>query len=218
MYSAETLNIVGYRHEAVPNTFFRQKGETRHVAILFPGLGYTAHMPVVYYPGRLLAARGADVLRVEYTYNRRPDFQALPDEEQDRWFHADVTAACDAALAQRSYEQVTLVGKSIGTLAIGYLLTTQPRLPRPQCVWLTPLLRNERLRAQIKQVRHRALFVIGTADPQYDPAKLAEVQQATEGDRIVIEGADHSLEIAGDIVQSIRALGRIMEGIQKFLG
>ncbi|MBI4560443.1 MAG: type II toxin-antitoxin system VapC family toxin [Candidatus Rokubacteria bacterium] len=73
MHSVETLNILGYRNEAVANTFFRQKHETRHVAILLPGLGYTAHMPIMYYPGRLLVARGADVLRVEYTYSRRPD-------------------------------------------------------------------------------------------------------------------------------------------------
>lgn len=218
MHSVETLNILGYRNEAVANTFFRQKHETRHVAILLPGLGYTAHMPIMYYPGRLLVARGADVLRVEYTYSRRPDFQALSDEGQDRWFHADVLAAYDAALAQRDYERLTLVGKSIGTLAIGYLLTTKAQLPQPQCVWLTPLLKNEQLRAQIKQVKHRALFVIGTADPEYDQARLAEVRQATSGESIVIDDADHNLEIAGDVAQSIRAIQQVIDGIQKFLG
>lgn len=218
MYSIETLNIVGYRNQTVPNTFFRQGNETAHVAILFPGLGYTAHMPAVFYPGRLLVARGADVLSVEYTYNKIPDFQALADEEQDRWFYADVTAACDVALSQRRYEQVTLVGKSIGALAIGHLLTSGRRLPRVQCIWLTPLLRNERLIDQIKRVKHHALFVIGTADRSFDSAKLAEVQQATAGEVVIIEGADHGLEIAGDVIQSLRALEGVVEKMQKFLG
>ena len=40
--------------------------------------------------------------------------------------------------------------------------------------------------------------MVGTADSHYDPAKLAEVQQATAGEVMVIENADHSLEIAGD--------------------
>lgn len=218
MSSLETLNIAGYRNGAIPNTFFRQERETRHVAILFPGAGYTAHMPVVYYPGRLLVAQGADVLRVEYAYNKRPDFQALSDAEQYRWLYTDVSAAYDAALSQRDYARVTLVGKSIGTLAMGHLLTSGKPLPEVQCVWLTPLLRNEELIRQIKQVKHRALFVIGTADRVYDATKLAEVQQATAGDALVIEGADHSLEIVGDVLQSVRALLEIMQRMQKFLG
>ena len=217
MYSITALKIVGCRNEAVPNTFFQQDGETRHLAILFPGYGYTAHMPAVYYPGRLLLTRGADVLSVEYTYGRRPEFQSLPDEERIRWLQADAAAACNAALAQREYERVTLVGKSIGTLAVAHLLTTEGRLRSPQCIWLTPLLRNARLRAQIKQAPHRALFVIGTADPQYDAARLAELQQATAGEVLVIEGADHSLEITGDVLASLHALEQVMEAMGEFV-
>jgi hypothetical protein len=59
--------------------------------------------------------------------------------------------------------------------------------------------------------------VVGTADSHYDPVKLAEVQQATGGEAVVIENADHSLEIAGDIVKSIRALEGIIAEMQKFL-
>jgi len=59
---------------------------------------------------------------------------------------------------------------------------------------------------------------VGTADSHYDPVKLTEVQKATAGAAMVIENADHSLEIRGDIVQSIRALEGIMAEIEKFLG
>jgi predicted alpha/beta-hydrolase family hydrolase len=218
MYSFETLNIRGYRNEPVANTFLRQKHDTHHLAVLFPGLGYTAHMPVLYYPGQLLVDRGADVLRVEYAYIRRPDYQAAPGAERARWLYADVSAALDLALAQREYGQVTLIGKSIGTRAAGHLLSTRAHLPRLQCIWLTPLLRDQALCAQIKQVKHRALFVIGTADSQYDAGTLAEVRQATGGDSLVIDGADHGLEIGGDVVQSIRVMQQVIEGIQRFLG
>src|SRR5215210_1072785 len=68
MYSSTTLDIRGHRGDAVPNTFFAQDSETHHLAVVFPGLGYTAHMPVLYYPRRLLLERGADVLLVEYDY------------------------------------------------------------------------------------------------------------------------------------------------------
>src|SRR5665648_148706 len=42
------------------------------------------------------------------------------------------------------------------------------RLEQVRCVWVTPLLRDDRLRAQIKQAKPRSLFVVGTADGHYD--------------------------------------------------
>jgi hypothetical protein len=217
MYSFEKLEIAGYRDKPVLNTFFWQQEETRHLGILFPGLGYTSHMPLLYYPGRLLLFHGADLLRVEYAYERDEAFHSLSGSERSRWINADAAAACSVALNRRSYDQVTLIGKSVGTLALGHLITTHPDLDEPRCVWLTPLLRNEQLRSQITQTRHRGLFVIGTLDPHYDRAKVAEIGEATGGEWIVIEGADHSMEIEEDVMASIQALHRIMVGMEKFL-
>ena len=218
MVSLEPLEITGYGNAPVPNIFFWQTEKTRHLAILFPGLGYSSHMPMLYYPGRLLVLHGADVLRVEYAYDRNPDFHSLSAEERSRWLHADAEAAFSRAWSQREYDQITLVGKSIGTLAVGYLLTTHPKVREPRCVWLTPLLRNDELKAQIVRTRHRSLFVIGTADPHYDPVTLGGILKATGGESIVIDHADHSMEIQGDLQESIRVLQRIMLGIQGFLG
>ena len=216
MYSSTTLDIRGHRGQAVPNAFFAHDSESYHLAVVFPGLGYTAHMPVLYYPRSLLLERGADVLLVEYDY-RGADFRMPRDPERDRWFFDDVSAACAAGLEQRPYSGVTLVGKSLGTLAMGYLLTEDARLSRARCVWLTPLLRNDRLRAQMRRARGQSLFVIGTADSHYDPAYLEEVRLAPGNESVVIQGADHSLEIEGDTVGSIRAVEEIVRAMQQFL-
>ncbi len=66
MHRIENLKIRGHRGEAVANTFFRQTPASDHVAIAFPGVAYTCHMPLLYYQTQLLLARGADVLWVEY--------------------------------------------------------------------------------------------------------------------------------------------------------
>lgn len=216
MYSVESLKISGYHDEPVPNTFFRQEDKAHHLAILLPGLEYTCQMPLLYYPACLLLILGADILQVEYAYNLRPDFQALPNSEQLKWSFTDATAACSAALAQRPYEQVTLIGKSIGTLAMGHLLTTEAKLAPAQAVWLTPLLRNDNLRSQIKLCGQRSLFIIGTADPHYSPNHLAELQKATKGEVVVIEGADHSLEIKGKVSQSLKAMEQVIDAMQAF--
>lgn len=217
MYSSTTLDIRGHRGQVVPNTFFAQDSETHHLAVFFPGLGYTAHMPVLYYPRCLLLERGADALLVEYDYHGWVDFRMPRDPERDRWFFDDVVAACEAGLGQRPYSGVTLVGKSLGTLAMGHLLTEDARLSRARCVWLTPLLRADRLRTQMRQARGHSLFVIGTADSHYDPAHLEEVRLASGGESVVIQGADHSLEIEGDTLGSIRAVEQIVRAMQQVL-
>ncbi len=217
MYSIEILDIVGSRGETVPNTFFRQKAETDHLAVLLPGIGYTSHMPVMYYPCLALLSNGADVLRADYNYAKRSDFMSLEPDDRRRWAAEDAIALLATAMKQRKYAKMTLAGKSIGTSAMGYLITTVHDLPTLQCIWMTPLLKNEQLLSQIKRVRHRALFVTGTSDPHFDQANLDDLQELTGGQSIVIAGADHSMEIGRDPIKSIQALERIMKGISNFL-
>ncbi len=217
MYSFTTLDIRGYRGEPVPHTFLRQEDEARHLGIIFPGWGYTADRPVLYYPGLLLLQQGADLLRVEYNYARRPEYLALPAEERERWLIADVTAALDAGLAQRPYEEITLVGKSIGTAAMGQLLAADPRLQEARAIWLTPLLREERLLEQIQHWGGRSIFVAGTADPHYSAPHLEEAVAATRGRQLRIEGADHSLEIAGSVAQTVEAMQKVVQALERFL-
>jgi hypothetical protein len=164
-----------------------------------------------------LVDHGADILLVEYDYHRKPAFGKAPAAERKRWLFADVKAALETGLAQRPYEQIVLIGKSLGTLAMGRLIATDARLAQAPCIWLTPLVRDETLRKQIAQAKPRSLFVIGTADRHYDPAGFAEVVEATHGQSLVIEGANHSLEIAGSIPESLCALEQVMQTVQTFL-
>jgi hypothetical protein len=212
-----TLDIRGYRDEAVPNTFFRQEGETQGIAILLPGWGYTCQAPLLYYAMRVMQSLGADVLQVEYAYNRRPDFLALPEAEQTRWLFTDVTAAFHTALQQRAYQEVTLIGKSLGTLALSHLVSHPPSAAHARAIWLTPVLGTERFLENIRQWGGQSLFVIGTADPYYDENRLRELESATGGEALVIDGADHGLEIEGNVWRSLQELERIMRAIKAFL-
>ncbi len=217
MYSFKTLEIVGYRNEPVSNTFLRQDEAARELAIVLPGVGYTCHMPLLYYPTQVLLTRGMDVLWVEYNYIRRPDYRALSDAEQKQWLFTDVAAACQAALAQRSYQQVTLLGKSLGTVAMSHLLATDTRFAKSRWVWLTPVLRNDQVRTQILRSGSRGLVAIGTADPFYDPEYLADLQAAAKSEVVVADGADHSLEVAGKVRQSLKILERVTRAIEEFV-
>jgi len=73
------------------------------------------------------------------------------------------------------------------------------------------------LREQIARFGGPSLFVIGAADAHYDPTSLEEVRHATHGQTVVIEGADHGMDIAGDPVASVRAVEQIVAALVRFL-
>jgi predicted alpha/beta-hydrolase family hydrolase len=217
MATSTTLTIQGYRGEPVPNRLLRPERAIDHLAVFLPGFGYTLDMPLFYYAEKLLLERGWDVLRVEYAYNTRPEYQTLPEPERKQWLLEDATATWRAALDQRTYERVVLIGKSLGTLAMGHLLTTPDPPPTVGAVWLTPMLGEERLRRQITQYGGPSLFVIGTADPHFDPVVLETMQVATIGEAVVVRNADHGMDIPGDPIASVRAVERVVEALTRFL-
>ena len=217
MDSTQSLPITGYRSAPVPHTLFQQDEETGHAAIILPGWRYTVQRPLLFYVAALMRSLKADVLTVEYAYNRRRDFQACDEDQRLRWFLTDVRSACQTLLKHRVYQRLTLIGKSFGTRAMGYLLTEDDLPEKVSSIWLTPLLKNHTLREQLGRSRGRALFISGTADPHYDAAHMADVQAATGGRVVLVDGADHSLNIAHDVPGSVRHLATVIEGINDFV-
>jgi pimeloyl-ACP methyl ester carboxylesterase len=209
----ESLAIRGYEGRMVPNSFLKQQKSSGHLAVIFPGMGYKVEMPVLYYPARLLERLGADLLKVEYDY-RRPGYRALPEEEQNRWFEADIDAVCEAVHDIASYRRITLIGKSLGTLAMARAASVWPEAV---CVWLTPLLRYTPFRARLEAFNQPSLWVIGTTDTHYD-AELVEALAARPGHEcVVLDEADHSLEVPGEIERSLDGLKGMMRALQRFL-
>jgi hypothetical protein len=215
MFDTISLQITGNNNQPVPNTFLRQQSATSHLCIILPGYAPPLINPLLQYTSQLLLDLNADVLQVQYEYYKI-DFFKKPAAERDQMLATDVTAACEAVFAQREYEQIIIIGKSLGTLAMGHLLANK-RLRKASCVWLTPLLTNAWLRGRIKQYRPRSLFVIGTADEFYNAGYLTEVCEATNGKSVVIEGANHGLVIPGEVVQSLKALTQIVTAIGEFV-
>lgn len=213
----QRLDLEGYQNEPLPHTFYRQEDGAEHLAILFPGMGYTVAMPALWYPHSLLLDRGADVLAVQQNYTLLPAFAEAGATEREEWAFADGLAAYGAARAQRDYQHITLVGKSLGTLVMARLVAEEPALKVDSAVWLTPLLKRDNLRRQIAQWGGPSLFAIGTEDPQYRPELLAEVERATGSRSVVIERADHSLEIPGDVLGSIGEMERLIRTMAEFM-
>jgi len=207
------LTICGHGDRPVPHRFLAQGRDTTHLAIVLPGLGYTCDMPLLYYTVSLLLDCGADVLQVEYAYGQEAAYRSLPADERTHRLLADAGSACRAALGQRGYRRATLVGKSLGTRAMPQLLADELAPLAARSIWYTPLLNEERVRAHLCGARQPSLVAIGTDDPHYSATTVA----AIGGEVVVIAGADHGMEVAGDIVRSVQALEGVMRAVQRFV-
>jgi hypothetical protein len=210
-----SLDVVGYKNQRVPNTFIAQPEPTSHLGIILPGYRHSVDMADLHYAGRILLEQGADLLRVEYAY-AQTDFMRKAENIQDEWISSDVFAACNAALSYRPYKKIILVGKSLGTIAMGHLLADN-RFQQADCVWSTPILTVEWLCSRIEQIRPRSLFIMGTADKFFQPERLKHLENVTHGHALVIEGANHGLEIPDSISESLTALTQIVRALQEFL-
>jgi hypothetical protein len=93
MVSVNTLKIIGFNTEIVPNTFFKQSDKSKCCAIIYPGEGYNAQMPLLFYCVSLMISQKVDVLTVDYEYNKRADFQSFDSKDRSLWFFTDVQAA-----------------------------------------------------------------------------------------------------------------------------
>ncbi|MHA1638528.1 MAG: hypothetical protein ACTSUO_02070 [Candidatus Thorarchaeota archaeon] len=214
----DRISIVGHNGRQIRNTLYRQNSGTGEIALVFPGYGYNSNMPLLYYTIEILLRKGLNVLAVELDYSNQSDFKTASQDDRNVWLHTDVEAAFNSVATCNEFEIKVLVGKSLGTLACGYLIDKHHELAGCKVIWLTPLLGRHELVDQITKYRPQSLFVIGTADPHYDMELLSRVQEASNGEVLVLSGANHSLEVPGPLSASLEILYEIMEKVGLFFG
>jgi len=171
-------------------------GGSKPHALLLPGRGYGAHQPLLHYARRCLAEAGHEVRVLQW-----------PRGE----LGADVVTRLveeAAAALPRGSAGLVLIAKSMGTHAIPW--AAEHGVPG---IWLTPLLQVPAVRAALPALPPGSLLAGGTADPTWD----GDVAAASGLPVLQLEGADHNLEIPGDVHRSLAALGRIVTAISETL-
>ncbi len=217
MYSYSSISTSIDPKLSIPNTFLRQDTDTDKLAMILPGLNYTCDMPLLYYSTQVMLSGGADVVQVKYDYSQTQTRQASSLTERFSQMKADVTQMVQVALQQRSYKHLTLIGKSLGTLAIPYLLDANLPIQPQTCIFLTPIL-SELMPALglIQQCPH-TLYVIGTQDHYYDPDLISHFRTTNPDNFMIIEGINHSLEVPGKILLSLSKLETMIQKFDMFI-
>ena len=214
MYKITTLSKNNFSIN-VPNTFFRQETETNHLTMIFPGLNYSCDMPLLYYSAKIMLEAGADVIQVKYDYTQtRSGGSASTLTERFGSLAEDVIKITRIALDQREYKHLTVIGKSLGTLAIPNLLQADPSLHPQTCIYLTPILQELVPVHDLIQTCPRNLFVIGTNDRYYDADLIYSFRTSQPDNFMIIEVVNHSLEFPGDVVRSLEVLNSVVKTLK----
>jgi hypothetical protein len=211
---ARELGILGFNNQTLPNVLEPSKPNNPHLAVFLSGIAYGMTYPALYYPRMLLNSLGADEWRIEPSY-RSAAWKEFSDDQKEACLKADAKAILEAVQNLEQYQRITFVAKSLGTLVLAYLLELS-ELPNQEFIWLTPIFKNAKFLETVTTKPHKGLFAIGSSDQHFDLVLLEQVK-ASGGQVLVFDGANHSLEIAGDVVGSIEIQVKIAERLKIFL-
>jgi hypothetical protein len=189
----------------IRNTFLRQDGS--RLAVVLPGMIGGWLTVAVYYPVLGILDEGFDTLCLDWTH------QEVPDRERLR---EDASAGVRAGAAAGDYRQLILVGKSLGTRAMAEIVMGDAAFARAPTIWLTPLLKDDRVAAALQLLVTPGLIVIGTEDPHHSAEALSELEG--RGHRtLVLAGAHHGLAVEGDAVASAEIPRRLVGAVLDYL-
>ena len=181
------------------------------LAVVFPGIGYTVDKPLLHCSRRLASSLGYDVKLLPYTgfpkkvigdRNRMEESYQIALEQSVRMLS-------DTDLTR--YEDILLIGKSIGTIVAARLASESPARDRTGLILYTPL--QDTFLFPFTD----AIAFTGSADP-WTRARTPITQLCEERGIPchVIPQANHSLE-SDDVLQDVKNLESIMEKTRDYM-
>lgn len=207
------LELVAADGKPLRHKYFQQQEVPRGLALTLPGDNYGVDGPLLYYPNQLLWEQGWDTAAITYGYQSAGiAFSPL--------VIADVLRECQQAvtrlLTQRSYPRLVLIGKSLGASLVAFLCQQQALPETTLAVYITPPL-GPMFNPVFQETTQPACLALGTADRFYDAAVLSDLQKTRAFQLVQVDGADHSMNVPGDLDASLEAVKRVAVAVVAFI-
>lgn len=181
---------------------------TKKLAVILPGIGYTCDRPLLYYGGKLAQGLGWEVVRVPY--GGFPE-KVRGDAEKMRQSAEMALAQTEEMLRDvdwKRYGQILFISKSVGTV----VAAAYAHAHRLSCshILFTPV------EATFAVPVGNAIAFHGTADPWVGTETLTRLCREADIPLYITENANHSLE-TGDVPLDIRNLQVVMARAEAFM-
>ena len=169
----------------------------KNIIVLFPGRGYTVNNPLLYYAKHKYEAKGYECISINYgdSFDEGKTFDDVKNIVLTQTKDVDFSLFGD----------VLFFSKSVGTVLAGWLAETLDIKVRH--IYLTPL------QGTLRYIKGRDIQIVvaGTKDKYLDSVILSEHCEKEKINLELIENANHSLEINGDVSENIDILKRIVD-------
>jgi hypothetical protein len=205
------LDLKMHDGRPLPHTFF--EGEGAGLLIVMPGLHYGPDGPVLYLLTKRLQEAGWDTLGLTYGFQAAMSF---PWTDHAAEVLDESRTALRLAIGRRAYVRLGIVGKSLGTIVLVQLCSQGVVPDNASVAYLTPPVGNAVFDTPFAQSRQPAYLAIGTRDSYYDAATLADLTTRRPAFVRVLDGADHGLDVRGDLPATLRAVGQVVEDVSAF--
>ena len=181
--------------------------DSKKIACIFPGIGYTCDKPLLYYSEKLLRALNWDIVRVQY--------HDLPEKvrgDQEK-MHASINLTWEQTKEKlqeidwTSYSRILFISKSIGTI-IAAKYAYENNIKSVRHVLYTPLEET-----YIYPTKESIAFV-GTKDMMYD--KVVGLSGNAGIPLFVFDDCNHSLE-TDNVIHNIEIINKIMIKTKEFI-
>ncbi|MDG5788384.1 alpha/beta hydrolase [Evansella sp. AB-P1] len=204
--------FMGSLNKTIPYKLMKQKHDSDSLAIILPGAGYSTQGPLLFYTSGIYYNKGFDILQINYSFSGN-ELEAIKDE----YFINDVKQIIDLVLDNSEYKSISIIGKSIGTIALASLVKeTSYTYLIDKTIWLTPLLQRDDVYEAMKKSTKKSLCIIGDNDPCYVDERYNELKHNHFFTLQLIRNADHSLSIMENPIESIEILKNVMIEVSNF--
>ena len=175
---------------------------TKKLAVIFPGMGYTKDKPLLYYSGKLAASKGYEVLPIEY--NRFFEGIKYTDEEKQKASEMsyDMVTETLSKVDFKEYADVVFIGKSLGTI-FAARFATEHKLSVHH-IWYTPLMTT------FSFGERSAVAFLGTKDPLSNPDEMGKTCKEFGIPFYTYKDGNHSIE-TGDVIKDTEYIHEIMK-------
>ena len=181
---------------------------TKKIAVILPGIGYTCDRPLLYYGGKMAQNLGFEAVRVPYggfPEKVRGDLEKMRQSAEMALVQTEETLR---GIDWDQYGQILFIAKSVGTV----VATAYAHAHGLSCnfILFTPV------EATFAVPVENAIAFHGTADPWAETETLKRLCREANVPLHITENANHSLE-TGDVLPDIRNLQTVMKQVKTFM-
>lgn len=179
------------------------------LAVIFPGIGYHADKPLLYFSKKLAQAYGYEI--VEVPYGNFPAGVKGSPEKMEAAFYSALSQAGEIleGIDFSKYDSLLFVSKSIGT-AVASAYARELAL-KAHHVYYTPV---EQTFSFVEE--DSGVVFHGTKDPWVETDLVKRACEEKKLPLFITKNANHSLE-TGDVLADLENLGYVMEETRKYL-